>query len=204
LTYAGSILNLREVNESPRFQFILGDIGDMAAVDSLLERWQPQAIVNFASETHVDRSIDAPRGFLDANVIGTFELLEATRRFWSKLDLQRRGEFRFLHVSTDEVYGTLGNSRKFTENTPYAPNSPYAASKASSDHFARACYATYGLPTLITNCSNNYGYYQFPEKLVPLIILRAIAGIRYPYMEMGAICATGFLSRITVTGSLPF
>jgi dTDP-glucose 4,6-dehydratase len=176
LTYAGNILNLRGVEGNPRFAFVLGDIGDIAALNLLLNQWQPEAIVNFAAQTHVDRSIDGPREFLETNVIGTFQLLEAARQFWSERDSRNR--FRFLHVSTDEVYGTLGDRGKFTENTPYAPNSPYAASKASSDHFVHAYHATYGLPTLITNSSNNYGRYQFPEKLIPLTILRAVSGNR--------------------------
>jgi dTDP-glucose 4,6-dehydratase len=180
LTYAGNLVNLRSVQESPRYEFILGDIADSKKVTSLLERWQPDAIVNFAAETHVDRSIDGPRDFIDTNVLGTFHLLEATTRYYSDGGGRRRDQFRFLHVSTDEVYGTLGDQGKFTEQTPYAPNSPYAASKASSDHFVHSYYATYGLPTLITNCSNNYGSYQFPEKLIPLSILRAISGKPLP------------------------
>jgi dTDP-glucose 4,6-dehydratase len=180
LTYAGNVMSLRGLEDNPRFEFSLGNICDSAAVDALCERWLPQSIVNFAAETHVDRSIDGPREFLDTNVVGTFQLLEASRRYLSKQDPIKRSQFRFLQVSTDEVYGTLGDEGKFTEKTPYAPNSPYAASKASSDHFVNAYHSTYGLPTLTTNCSNNYGQYQFPEKLIPLTILRAVNGKSLP------------------------
>ena len=180
LSYAGNVMSLQGLEDNPRFEFSLGNICDSAAVNALYERWQPQSIVNFAAETHVDRSIDGPREFLDTNVIGTFQLLEASRRYLSKQDPGDRSRFRFLHVSTDEVYGTLADVGKFTEKTAYAPNSPYAASKASSDHFVSAYHSTYGLPTLITNCSNNYGHYQFPEKLIPLTILRAISGKSLP------------------------
>lgn len=176
LTYAGNRLNLRSVEGSRRYEFILGDIGDGKRVTSVLEQWRPHAIVNFAAETHVDRSIDGPRDFIDTNVLGTFQLLEAAKRYYSDSGDHSGDQFRFLHVSTDEVYGTLGDQGKFTEQAPYAPNSPYAASKASADHFVNSYYVTYGLPTLITNCSNNYGLYQFPEKLIPLTILRAISG----------------------------
>jgi dTDP-glucose 4,6-dehydratase len=180
LTYAGSRLNLREVEDHPRYEFVRGDIADRAAVQAVMRRWQPRAVVNFAAETHVDRSIDAPRDFLHTNVMGTFELLEVTRQLWSQMDAAERGNFRFLQISTDEVYGTLGETGKFSEDTPYSPNSPYAASKASADHFVRAYHETYGLPTLSTNCSNNYGYYQFPEKLIPLVIHNALAGKSIP------------------------
>jgi len=176
LTYAGNRLNLQEVEAHPRYAFTQGDVGDRSAIQAVINHWRPDAVVNFAAETHVDRSIDGPRNFLQTNVVGTFELLEATRQFWSRLNARERKSFRFLHVSTDEVYGSLGKNGKFTEGTAYAPNSPYAASKASSDHFVQAYHQTYKLPTVITNCSNNYGYYQFPEKLIPLSILSAIAG----------------------------
>ena len=176
LTYAGSLLNLRGVEANPCYAFERGDIADRDAVKSLIERWQPDAIVNFAAETHVDRSIDGPRSFIRTNVNGTFELLEAARQYWSGLAPAARDRFRLLHVSTDEVFGSLGETGSFREDTAYAPNSPYSASKASSDHLARAYYQTYGLPVLVTNCSNNYGYFQFPEKLIPLTILNAVAG----------------------------
>ena len=181
LTYAGSLLNLREVEHNSRFAFIKGDICDRNAVRNALARYRPSAIVHFAAETHVDRSIDGPRNFLDANVVGTFELLEAALAYYRTLgDAQAPPKFRFLHVSTDEVYGTLGAHGLFREDTQYAPNSPYAASKAGADHFVRAYHETFKLPTLITNCTNNYGFYQFPEKLVPLTVLNAIAGKDLP------------------------
>ncbi len=180
LTYAGSRLNLREVENSPQYTFLLGDITDRQAVRSAIEQVRPDAIVNFAAETHVDRSIDGPRGFLETNVLGTFEMLDAARAHWERLDLSGRASFRFLHVSTDEVYGSLADGCASTEEAPYAPNSPYAASKASADHFVRAYHETYGLPVLTTNCSNNYGYYQYPEKLIPLVVASATAGKPIP------------------------
>jgi dTDP-glucose 4,6-dehydratase len=176
LTYAGSLLNLAGVEAGPCYGFVRGDIADRLAMEALMERFQPDAIVNFAAETHVDRSIDGPRSFLRTNVDGTFELLEAARQYWSRLAPQARESFRLLQVSTDEVFGSLGAAGSFREDTAYAPNSPYSASKAASDHFARAYFQTYGLPVLVTNCSNNYGYFQFPEKLIPLTILNAIGG----------------------------
>lgn len=180
LTYAGSLLNLRSVEADPCYTFACGDIADRDAVKSVIERWQPDAIVNFAAETHVDRSIDGPRCFIRTNVDGTFELLEAARQYWLRLAPGARDRFRLLHISTDEVFGSLGAAGSFREDTAYAPNSPYSASKAASDHIARAYYQTYGLPVLITNSSNNYGYFQFPEKLIPLTILNAIAGRDLP------------------------
>lgn len=179
LTYAGSLLNLKDVENDHRYAFVKGDICDRTAVKNVLERYRPAAIVHFAAETHVDRSIDGPRNFLDANVAGTFELLEAALAYFRTLG-DKRNSFRFLHVSTDEVYGSLGPQGLFREDAHYAPNSPYAASKAAADHFVRAYHETFKLPTLITNCSNNYGYYQFPEKLVPLMILNAAAGKDLP------------------------
>jgi dTDP-glucose 4,6-dehydratase len=176
LTYAGDLLNLRDVESHPRYSFLRGDIVDGAMIGSLFRSIRPSAVINFAAETHVDRSIDGPRNFLEANVIGTFELLEAARRFWSQLAPAERQLFRFVHISTDEVYGSLAETGHFTEETAYSPNSPYAASKAASDHFVRAYHETYGMPTIITNCSNNYGPYQFPEKLIPLTILNALGG----------------------------
>lgn len=180
LTYAGNLDSLAAVLKSPLHLFQQGDIGDRALVDDLLAEHQPDAVVNFAAETHVDRSIDGPKAFVQTNVVGTFELLAAAHAYWLGLDDARRQAFRFLHVSTDEVYGSLGPTGKFTETTPYAPNSPYSASKAASDHFVRAFHHTYGLPTLTTNCSNNYGPYQFPEKLIPLMILNALEGKNLP------------------------
>ena len=179
LTYAGSPLNLREVEDDPRYSFIHSDIADQEAVTEALDRWQPDLIVNFAAETHVDRSIDGPRSFMMSNVIGTFELLEATRHYWSRLGPLRRRNFRFLQISTDEVYGSLGDTGSFKEDSSYAPNSPYASSKAAADHLVRSYNKTFGLPTLISHCSNNYGFNQFPEKLIPLTILKATAGRFY-------------------------
>jgi len=174
LTYAGSLRNLSDVERDPRYAFVRGDIADPATVAEVFEGYRPTQVLNFAAESHVDRSIDSPREFIHTNVVGTFELLEASRKHVARLDPETRARFRFLHVSTDEVYGTLGASGLFTEETPYAPNSPYAASKASADHIVRVYHETFRLPTLITNCSNNYGPHQFPEKLIPLMILNAV------------------------------
>ena len=180
LTYAGSLENLRGVLEDPRLVFVRGDIADPEQLATLFSTHRPGSVVNFAAESHVDRSIDSPRPFLDTNVMGTFQLLEATRAHLNTCDDASRRAFRFLHVSTDEVYGSLGTSGRFTEDTPYAPNSPYAASKAGADHLVRAWQHTFGVPTIITNCSNNYGPYQFPEKLIPLMILNALEGKPLP------------------------
>jgi dTDP-glucose 4,6-dehydratase len=181
LTYAGNLATVEQFQQSDRHIFVKGDIGDRQLVDSLLAQYQPQAIVNFAAETHVDRSIDGPASFIETNVNGTFNLLECARQYWRKLNDTERDLFRFLHISTDEVFGSLTpDEPAFTELTPYTPNSPYSASKASSDHLVRSYFHTYGLPTLITNCSNNYGPYQFPEKLIPLMILNACAGKPLP------------------------
>lgn len=180
LTYAGNPDSLADVAHDPRYRFVQGDICDGPLVDRLLAEHRPGAIVHFAAESHVDRSIDGPDAFVETNVVGTFRLLEAARRFWNKAPEPQRSDFRFLHVSTDEVYGSLGESGLFTEETAYAPNSPYSASKAASDHFVRAYHQTYGLPTLLTNCSNNYGPYQFPEKLIPLMILNCLQGKPLP------------------------
>jgi dTDP-glucose 4,6-dehydratase len=180
LTYAGRLENLADVADDPRHTFVRGDIADGELVARLLDEHRPDAVVNFAAESHVDRSIDSPRGFLDSNVVGVFELLEAVRRHVPSLPAGERETFRFLHVSTDEVFGSLGPSGTFSESTPYAPNSPYAASKASADHLVRAWHATWGLPVLITNCSNNYGPFQFPEKLIPLMVLNALEGKPLP------------------------
>jgi dTDP-glucose 4,6-dehydratase len=181
LTYAGNMGSLSDLTGDQRHVFVRGDICDQTAVDALLERYQPRAIVHFAAESHVDRSIHGPEDFIQTNVVGTFRLLESARAFWSQLPDGEQSRFRFLHVSTDEVYGTLGpDDPAFAETTAYAPNSPYAASKAGSDHVARAYFHTYGLPVLTTNCSNNYGPFQFPEKLIPLIILNALSGKPLP------------------------
>jgi dTDP-glucose 4,6-dehydratase len=167
LTYAGHMESLAEVTVEPRFTFVRADIADAEAVAQIFREHSPDAVLNFAAETHVDRSIDGPGAFVQTNVVGTFVLLDAARAHHAGLDPSRRERFRFLHVSTDEVYGSLGTTGAFRETTPYEPNSPYSASKAGADHLVRAYHATYGLPALITNCSNNYGPYQFPEKLVP-------------------------------------
>jgi dTDP-glucose 4,6-dehydratase len=174
LTYAGSLLNLERPLQDPRVAFAKADIADRDAMTRLFADHRPTAVLNLAAETHVDRSIDGPRPFIDTNVVGTFVLLETARTYVASLDAPSRAAFRFLHVSTDEVYGTLGADGLFSEQTAYAPNSPYAASKASADHLVRAYSHTFGLPALITNCSNNYGPYQYPEKLIPLMILNAI------------------------------
>ena len=181
LTYAGNLANLATLANDARHVFVRGDIGDQALLASLLAEHRPRAIVNFAAESHVDRSIHGPAAFVETNVVGTFNLLESTRAWWSVLPTDERSRFRFLHVSTDEVYGSLrATDPAFTETTPYAPNSPYSATKAASDHLLRAYHHTYGLPTLTTNCSNNYGPRQFPEKLIPLMIVNALAGKPLP------------------------
>ena len=180
LTYAGNLHTLTSIDGNPSHVFVHGDIGDRALVAGLLAEHQPDAVLNFAAESHVDRSIDGPAAFIETNVVGTLGLLESVRDYWKALSDDRREAFRFLHVSTDEVYGTLGETGKFSETTPYAPNSPYSASKAASDHLVRAFHHTYGLPVLTTNCSNNYGPYHFPEKLIPLVIAKALAGEPLP------------------------
>jgi dTDP-glucose 4,6-dehydratase len=180
LTYAGNLDSLRSVLHHPRHRLVRGDIADAELVADVLREMQPTAVVHLAAESHVDRSIDGPAAFVQTNVVGTFTLLEATRLYWAELGSAERQRFRFLHVSTDEVYGSLGPTGFFTEETSYSPRSPYSASKASSDHLVRAYQHTYGLPTLITNCSNNYGPYQFPEKLIPLMIVNALEGKPLP------------------------
>ena len=181
LTYAGNPANLASLSKNVGHVLVRGDIGDRDLVRSLLTRHRPRAIVNFAAESHVDRSIHGPSEFIQTNVVGTFTLLDETRAWWQALPASERDAFRFLHVSTDEVYGSLGPSDPaFSETTPYSPNSPYSASKAGSDHLVRAYHHTYGLPVLTTNCSNNYGPYQFPEKLIPLVILNATRGKPLP------------------------
>jgi dTDP-glucose 4,6-dehydratase len=180
LTYAGNLDTLSSLEGNANHRFVQGDIGERALVGRLLAEHRPSAVINFAAESHVDRSIDGPAAFIQTNVVGTLALLEGARDYWKSLEGAARGGFRFLHVSTDEVYGSLGDEGKFTETTPYAPNSPYSASKAASDHLVRAFHHTYGLPVLTTNCSNNYGPFQFPEKLIPLIIQKALAGEPLP------------------------
>lgn len=184
LTYAGSLESLKAVADDPRYRFVRGDITDREQVKELFDSWQPTAIVNFAAESHVDRSIDGPGEFVQTNIVGTFQLLEVTRHYLAALsaaeDEERAADFRFLHVSTDEVYGSLGADGLFEETTPYDPSSPYSASKAAADHLVRAYFCTYGLPAVVTNCSNNYGPLQFPEKLIPLMILNAVEGLPLP------------------------
>jgi dTDP-glucose 4,6-dehydratase len=180
LTYAGNLDNLIEANKSPRFAFVEGDICDRALVDKTLAEHTPSIVYNLAAESHVDRSIDGPGEFVRTNVVGTFEMLDAARHYHAKLASEDKGAFRFVHVSTDEVFGSLGETGLFTEESQYQPNSPYAASKAGADHLARAYFHTYHLPTVTTNCSNNYGPYQFPEKLIPLVTLNALEGKPLP------------------------
>ena len=187
LTYAGNPGNIAEIADDPRHVFVHGDIADRALVAQLLREHQPRAVVNFAAESHVDRSIDGPGEFIQTNVVGTFQLLEEVRRYWQSLEAPARERFRLLHVSTDEVYGSLGrDDPAFSEASAYAPNSPYSASKAASDHLIRAYHHTYGLPTLTSNCSNNYGPRQFPEKLIPLMIHNALRGKNLPVYGDGA------------------
>ena len=186
LTYAGNLESLQPITSNTRYEFVQADIADQPLVSAVLERFQPDAIMHLAAESHVDRSIDGPAAFIQTNIVGTYALLEATRAWWSKLPAARREAFRFHHISTDEVYGDLhGVDDLFTETTPYAPSSPYSASKAASDHLVRAWQRTYGLPVLLTNCSNNYGPYHFPEKLIPLVILNALAGKPLPVYGNG-------------------
>lgn len=181
LTYAGNLESLTEVAGSPRFKFEQVSICDRAELDRIFNEQQPDAVMHLAAESHVDRSIDGPAEFIETNIIGTYTMLEAARSYWNQLDEKGKQNFRFHHISTDEVYGDLhGTDDLFTETTPYAPSSPYSASKASSDHLVRAWLRTYGLPTIVTNCSNNYGPYHFPEKLIPLIILNALDGKPLP------------------------
>ena len=187
LTYSANLQSLRSVDESPAYRFHKADIGDEDAMSGILDTEAPGAIMHLAAETHVDRSIDSPAAFIDTNVMGTFRLLGAALRYWRALDQDRQAKFRFLHVSTDEVFGSLElQDAPFTEDSPYDPSSPYSASKASSDHLVRAWHVTYGLPVVLTNCSNNYGPFQFPEKLIPLTILNALEGKPLPVYGAGA------------------
>lgn len=185
LTYAGNLESLIEVEDNPNYQFEQVDICDVLAVERMFNQYQPDAIMHLAAESHVDRSIDGPAEFIQTNIVGTYNLLETARQYWLQLDEQKKGTFRFHHVSTDEVYGSLGKEGLFTESSTYKPNSPYSASKASSDHLVRAWHKTYGLPIVLTNCSNNYGPYQFPEKLIPLVTLNALAGKPLPIYGKG-------------------
>jgi dTDP-glucose 4,6-dehydratase len=185
LTYAGNLENLREVSDSDRYSFSETDICDLEAVKAAFKSFQPDAIMHLAAESHVDRSIDNPGAFIQTNVIGTYNMLATALDYYAALAGDQKDNFRFHHISTDEVFGSLGSEGLFNENTPYAPNSPYSASKASSDHLVRAWFTTFGLPTLITNCANNYGPYHFPEKLVPLMILNAIEGKPLPVYGNG-------------------
>ncbi|CAN5196381.1 dTDP-glucose 4,6-dehydratase [soil metagenome] len=185
LTYAGSLESLADVRDASRFRFLRADICDAEAMRTAMREWQPEAVVHLAAESHVDRSIDGPNDFVQTNLVGTYKLLESARDHWDGLDPDRKECFRFLHVSTDEVYGSLGAEGKFSEETPYAPRSPYAATKAGSDHLVRAWHHTYELPVLLTNCSNNYGPYQYPEKLIPVVILSAVNGQRVPVYGRG-------------------
>ncbi|SKC63615.1 dTDP-glucose 4,6-dehydratase [Paraburkholderia hospita] len=181
LTYAGNLRTLKSQDSNPRHVFVRADICDRATLDALFAQYSPRAVLHFAAESHVDRSIHGPAEFVQTNIVGTFTLLEAARAYWSALDAERQAAFRFLHVSTDEVFGSLSpTDPQFSEATPYAPNSPYSASKAASDHLVRSYHHTYGLQTLTTNCSNNYGPYQFPEKLIPLVIANALGGRPLP------------------------
>jgi dTDP-glucose 4,6-dehydratase len=181
LSYAGNLATLDSLKRNPRHVFVHGDIGNQELVTTLLKEYEPRAIVNFAAESHVDRSIHGPAEFVQTNIVGTFNLLECARAYWNSLDESKKAAFRFHHVSTDEVYGSLSNNEPaFTETHPYEPNSPYSASKAASDHLVRAWFHTYGFPVVTTNCSNNYGPYHFPEKLIPLVILNAVNGKPLP------------------------
>jgi dTDP-glucose 4,6-dehydratase len=186
LTYAGNLASLAGIGDSPGYRFVRADIGDSATVSALLAEERPDAIMHLAAESHVDRSIDGPAAFIETNIVGTFSMLEQTLDYWRGLDGERQKSFRFHHISTDEVFGSLGPEGQFTETTPYDPRSPYSASKAASDHLVRAWGHTFGLPVLVTNCSNNYGPYHFPEKLIPLVIIRALSGAELPVYGDGS------------------
>ncbi len=185
LTYAGNLDSLRPVSNLPNYRFVQADIVDRNAMDGLFAAFRPEGVMHLAAESHVDRSITGSKDFVETNIVGTFTLLEAARAYWSGLDVEAKAGFRFLHVSTDEVYGSLGPEGLFAETTPYDPSSPYSASKAASDHLAQAWVRTYGLPVVISNCSNNYGPFHFPEKLIPLVTLNALAGVPLPVYGRG-------------------
>ncbi len=186
LTYAGNLESLYEIDQHPRYQFVQADICDVDVLTQIFERFKPDAVMHLAAESHVDRSIDGPAEFIQTNILGTYQLLEAARQYWQRLEAEKKAGFKFHHISTDEVYGDLeGTTDLFTETTSYAPSSPYSASKASSDHLVRAWHRTYGLPVVVTNCSNNYGPYHFPEKLIPLVILNALDGKALPIYGKG-------------------
>ena len=185
LTYAGNLDSLVDVSQSNRYQFVHGDICNRELIDSTLRSFKPNIIMHLAAESHVDRSVDSPSEFIQSNIVGTYTILESALKFWESLSVSHKSKFRFHHISTDEVYGSLDEVGFFTESTPYDPSSPYSASKASSDHLVRAWQRTYGLPTIITNCSNNYGPYQFPEKLIPLVITNALKGLKLPIYGNG-------------------
>jgi len=180
LTYAGNLQSLEQIADNERYQFVQGDVCNSSLLEDLFSRFQPDIVMHLAAESHVDRSIDGPAGFIQSNVVGTYTLLEVSRAYWSGLSSEKQEQFRFHHISTDEVYGSLGKGGLFTESSVYDPSSPYSASKASSDHLVRAWHRTYGLPVLVTNCSNNYGPRQFPEKLIPLFMLNALEGKPLP------------------------
>lgn len=212
LTYAGNLESLADVSDSERYVFEHADICDAAAMARIFAQHQPDAVMHLAAESHVDRSITGPAAFIETNIVGTYVLLEAARNYWSALDSDKKNSFRFHHISTDEVYGDLphpdevNNTEElplFTETTAYAPSSPYSASKASSDHLVRAWKRTYGLPTIVTNCSNNYGPYHFPEKLIPLVILNALEGKALPIYGKGIKFATGCMLKIMRVRYIP-
>ncbi len=184
LTYAACLANVASVSDSPKYQFIQADICDQTTLDTIFADYRPDAVMHLAAESHVDRSIDGPAAFIETNIVGTYHLLEATRAYWGRMG--KPESFRFHHISTDEVFGSLGEEGMFTEDTPYDPRSPYSASKASSDHLVRAWHETYGLPVVLSNCSNNYGPFHFPEKLIPVVILNALAGKQVPIYGKGA------------------
>ena len=185
LTYAGNLASLSMVASDPRYRFVRADICDRLAITDLFDQVKPDLVMHLAAESHVDRSIDGPADFIETNIVGTYTLLDVARSYWSNLSSRRKERFRFHHISTDEVFGSLGPDGRFTESSPYAPNSPYSASKAASDHLVRAWHHTFGLPVIITNCSNNYGPYQFPEKLIPLVILNGLEGKPLPVYGAG-------------------
>ena len=199
LTYAGDTGSLADVTAAPGYEFRRVDLCDADTVDATFDAFRPETVIHLAAESHVDRSIGGPRAFVQSNVVGTFTLLQSCLRHWRRLPAGEADRFRVLHASTDEVFGSLGPEGKFTESTPYDPHSPYSATKAASDHLVRAWGDTYGLPVLVTNCSNNYGPYQYPEKLIPVAIINALAESRFLFMGRGSMCGTGCMWRITVT-----